>query len=377
MNPIARYCPFSLVIVTLIYSALISGCSSNLVLALSSDKENTRFFVDDREVGHGQYVTAVIDQGEVKPHKIVARRDNYCDIPDSISPPYTKPTPVEFVFSEDRACIPCPEPCKPEYGKFHALVIGNNDYKNLKKLETASNDAFEVSEVLKKDYGFSVTYLPDATKEQILTALDNIKTGKEGQPKLSESDNFLIFYAGHGQVIDTSEQDKQGYWLPVDAKEDDPKTWIANSYIVSELKKIGVRHALVVADSCYSGMIMRRDINVEYRGLDRYRLGTVEYKGRFWRLFSKRSRTALTSGGVEPVVDRGGKGNHSVFTSTLLSVLKGNVGVFDATSLFVKVRGKVITNADQTPEYGAIHLAGHDGGDFLFVKHGNEANHEN
>ena len=50
------------------------------------------------------------------------------------------------------------------------------------------------------------------------------------------------------------------------------------------------------------------------------------------------------------------------------SALRDNDGVLDASQLFSQLRPKVMVNSDQTPEYGDIHRAGHDGGDFLFVR---------
>ena len=67
------------------------------------------------------------------------------------------------------------------------------------------------------------------------------------------------------------------------------------------------------------------------------------------------------------MVDRGGKGDHSVFASALIDVLSENEAVLDATLLFSKIRRPVMLNSDQTPEYSDIRKAGHDGGDFLFV----------
>ncbi len=76
----------------------------------------------------------------------------------------------------------------------------------------------------------------------------------------------------------------------------------------------------------------------------------------------------LASGGLEPVVDRGGRDNHSVFASAFTSALKENRGVMDGTQLFSKIRRPVMLNADQTPEYSDIRKAGHEGGEFLFVR---------
>jgi hypothetical protein len=40
----------------------------------------------------------------------------------------------------------------------------------------------------------------------------------------------------------------------------------------------------------------------------------------------------------------------------------------DGTQLFNMIRRPVMLNSDQTPEYSDIRKAGHDGGDFLFVR---------
>ena len=76
----------------------------------------------------------------------------------------------------------------------------------------------------------------------------------------------------------------------------------------------------------------------------------------------------MASGGLEPVADEGGKGTHSVFASALIEALNENQGVLDATLLFSQIRRPVMVNTDQTPEYSDIRKAGHDGGDFLFVR---------
>ena len=56
-----------------------------------------------------------------------------------------------------------------------------------------------------------------------------------------------------------------------------------------------------------------------------------------------------------------------MFPRAFLTVLRESNEVLDGQQLFTAVRRPVIVNADQTPEYSDIRLAGHDGGDFLFV----------
>ena len=115
------------------------------------------------------------------------------------------------------------------------------------------------------------------------------------------------------------------------------------------------KHVMVVADSCFSGALTR-GFKIDQQ--------TPDY---LERMVKKTARTVLTSGGLEPVMDSGG-GGHSVFAQALLTLLEENTGVLDASKLFSQLRPKVMSDSNQTPEYGDIHQAGHDGGDFLFVR---------
>tara|TARA_B100000497_G_C7514682_1_gene313223 strand:+ start:114 stop:398 length:285 start_codon:yes stop_codon:yes gene_type:complete len=85
------------------------------------------------------------------------------------------------------------------------------------------------------------------------------------------------------------------------------------------------------------------------------------------KLVEKKARKVLTSGGEEPVSDTGGGGN-SIFAAIFLKILNENRGVLEGNELFTKLRKQVNVNSDQSPQYGDISKAGHDGGDFLFVR---------
>ena len=54
-----------------------------------------------------------------------------------------------------------------QFGDFHALVIGNNEYRHLRNLKTVVNDATDVAALLKRDYGYSVTLLRNASRGDI------------------------------------------------------------------------------------------------------------------------------------------------------------------------------------------------------------------
>ena len=109
--------------------------------------------------------------------------------------------------------------------------------------------------------------------------------------------------------------------------------------------------------SCYSGRLVR-EAGVKVENAD-----TPEY---YKKMSRKKSRVVITSGGLEPVED--GKGKHSPFARAFLQALNDNEGVFDGTKLFNTIRRPVMVSANQTPQYSDVRRAGHDGGDFLFVK---------
>lgn len=235
-----------------------------------------------------------------------------------------------------------------DFGGYHALVIGINDYQHITRLETAVRDAEGVAAVLRDLYGFKVTLLANATRAAIIDALDDLRD------RLGPRDNLLIYYAGHGWLDKEAEQ---GFWLPVDARPDRRTNWISNDTVRDTARALQAKHVLIVADSCFSGTLTR-GITVPPPRPE---------PGYLKRIADKKARLALSSGGLEPVADNDGVG-HSPFAKAFMDVLRDNTAVLDGTSLFGQLRRPVVVNAEQTPEYSDIRRAGHDGGDFLFVR---------
>ena len=230
-------------------------------------------------------------------------------------------------------------------GKYYGLVIGNDKYTRFPALKTAENDAVITTELLRSRYGYHVQIIKNGTRSDILKALDKLRSN------LTPQDNLLIYYAGHGFF---DQKAMQGYWLPVDAEPNTSANWISNADITERLRAIDAGHILVVADSCYYSGTLTRGVNVTMRNPDY-----------FQKMAAMRSRTVLTSGGMEPVADNDG-GQHSVFAQAFMNALEQNLGTMDGTELFTRIRRPVMLNSDQTPEYSDIRKAGHEGGDFLF-----------
>jgi hypothetical protein len=253
------------------------------------------------------------------------------------------------------------EPPKgPKFGKYHALVIGNGAYRNLPNLETARADADAVAEVLQSRYGFDVKLIRDATRYDILSALNEMRA------TLTDEDNLLIYYAGHGEL---DKVNMRGQWLPVDAERTSTANWISNVAITDILNAMNTRHVMVVSDSCYSGALTRSSL----ASLDSA-LSDEKREAWFEALASKRSRTALTSGGLAPVLDAGG-GGHSVFARAFLDVLRQNSNLLEGQRLYSELSARVTYAAsnlqfEQMPQYAPIKYSGHEAGDFFLVPRG-------
>lgn len=241
---------------------------------------------------------------------------------------------------------PTPNIPKLNFGRFHALIIGINDYESLPKLNTSLVDARAVAQLLQNEYGFKVRLLENPERSDILDAFDDLREN------LTEEDNLLVYYAGHGWQ---DKQSERGYWLPVNASSDRRSRWFSNSDLTDALKAMLAKHVMVVADSCYSGTLTRAF------------KPAMRDPAYIQRMTEKRARVVLSSGGLEPVEDSGG-GKHSVFAAQFLNALRENKTVIDGTQLFEQVRHGVVLGAQQTPQYSDIRFADHEGGDFLFVR---------
>lgn len=242
------------------------------------------------------------------------------------------------------------------FGGYHALVIGNNSYANLENLKTAVSDARAIASVLRSRYGFKAQLLVNATRRDILSALNKYRE------QLGENDNFLLYYAGHGELDRSNDR---GHWLPVDADRADSTNWISNTAITDIINAMQAKHVMVIADSCYSGSLTR-SVSTSLGG----DLSPELQEKWLEKMITLRSRTVLTSGGLQPVLDSGG-GSHSIFARTLLSTLRNNDTVLEGPVLFSKVARRVKSAANklghkQTPEYAPIQFAGDLGAPFFF-----------
>jgi uncharacterized caspase-like protein len=184
--------------------------------------------------------------------------------------------------------------------------------------------------------------------------------------KLKPEDNLLIYYAGHCEIDGKG----QGYWVPSDGAAGNSKTWISNAAISDILNAIAARHVLTVVDSCYSGTMTRAAAPT----FDAATMPADKWAGWVKTMANGRSRTALTSGGLQPVADAG-VGDHSYFARAFLNVLQDNKRLLEAQRVYSEVSASVALNSvnsalPQSPQYAPIRYAGHESGEYFFLPKG-------
>ncbi|WP_425392095.1 caspase family protein [Ekhidna sp.] len=231
--------------------------------------------------------------------------------------------------------------------KYYALIIGINDYDDpeMVDLDKPLQDAEDLANILVRDYTFdeeNITLLKNATRAQIIDELAAIRK------KVTEEDNVLIFYAGHGYYDTDSEI---GYWIPSDGRRASTSNWFRNSTLTDEISAIKSKHTLLIADACFSGSIFKT------------RKAFSDASFAINKLYELPSRKAMTSGSLSEVPDQ------SAFIKYLFKRLEGNTEKYLASEqLFSSMRIAVINNSEAMPLYGTINSAGDEGGDFIFIK---------
>jgi hypothetical protein len=137
-------------------------------------------------------------------------------------------------------------PAEPAHAeKRVALVIGNNDYKHVPKLQKAVNDARTMGDTLKQ-LGFSVMIAENQTRQafsQTLLAFDNA---------IEPGDTAFFFYAGHGFEIAG-----QNFLLPTDvpAASEGQEELVRDASILADriierLQNKKARTSILVFDAC-------------------------------------------------------------------------------------------------------------------------------
>lgn len=131
-----------------------------------------------------------------------------------------------------------------------AVIIGNENYKEVAKVPHALNDAKVFSAYCEKTLGLpqkNIKQYTDATFGTMLSAIENI----QGIAEAYKGDiNVIFYYAGHGIPNESS---NEAYLLPVDANGRNTAACYPIDKLYGELKALNARQVTVFLDACFSG----------------------------------------------------------------------------------------------------------------------------
>ena len=212
-----------------------------------------------------------------------------------------------------------------ERGEVFAAVIGISNYKNIRPLHYADDDAAAFYEYLTGDLSISENNVVklidrDATLKKIKDVLGVFLKNRAGK-----EDTVIIYFAGHGTTEpEPNIPDGDGlekYLLPFDAE---PKSLYSSAMPMDEIKnlfrRIQAERVIFIIDSCYSGAgggrsILSSSKYNERRGgpSDKYLDRLTEGRGRIILTASRANELSIEKIDLE----------HGVFTYYLLEALRG------------------------------------------------------
>jgi uncharacterized caspase-like protein len=206
-----------------------------------------------------------------------------------------------------------------------ALVIGNGHYPDATAPLTQSiNDARALSSSLRKN-GFDVDMVEDATKDDMVRAVNRLKS------RIKRDTVVMLFFGGYGV-----QAGRESYMLPVDAaiwKENDVRRQgVSIEGVLDMMKEQGAKAKLVVVDASRRNPYERR-----FRS----------YSHGLAPISASDNALILSSASPGKVVDDG-KGEHSVLVSEFLNNLNAQGS---AESVFNKTRLAIsrASEGDQVP----------------------------
>lgn len=223
-----------------------------------------------------------------------------------------------------------------------ALIIANEDYKNVTPVASALNDGETFAEYCKKTLGIpanNVMLKENVTYAEMIGAFEQLRQYTNA---MGDNVDVILYYAGHGFPDEGS---KDAYLLPVDGDGTSTATAYPLKKLYSNLSAMGADNVMVFLDACFSGATRDGGMLAEARGVA-LKPKPVSAEGNMFVLSAASDQeTAL------PYTEK----NHGLFTYFLLKKLqdsKGNVTLKELSSYVednVKKNSLSVNKKLQTP----------------------------
>jgi hypothetical protein len=242
-------------------------------------------------------------------------------------------------------------------GNFHALIIGNNNYKGESgvwhDLKTPGENAETLAGILKEKYRFEeVSLLRNATRKEIIYALEEIPS------RVQKNDSVLIYYAGHAKA-----KGSNVYWIPSDAKGNSTGSYIDTDDVRSLIDNISdsARHILLISDAPFDTSLI--DINEEPD------LKVSINKKFLPQLSANKSAQAIIMANTSFVdIDYNGSGQ-TPLSYHLNDILRNtSVDVLTFEELANRIYHELKKSQRNQLKYGVIRGTKDDAGEYMFIK---------
>jgi len=226
-----------------------------------------------------------------------------------------------------------------------ALIIGNDDYINVTKLQKAVNDARAVAATM-RTLGFQVLEKSNADRRAMDAQLNLLSK------TISAGDEVLFFFAGHGIAVKG-----RNYLLPTNIPKIKPgqersvtKEAFSEDEIIEILRERGAKVSMLIIDACRNNPFPKAGTRSVGRSV-----------GLGQRANPPRNTFVMYSAGIgEEALDRlsdEDQDPNSVFTRKLLPLLStpGLSHLQMAKQLQVEVEALALTTADQHKQFPAFY----------------------
>lgn len=236
----------------------------------------------------------------------------------------------------------------------YALLFATDKYENWGDLVNPIFDSRTISEILRRDYGFEVEVVENATQNEILK-----KIREYSQKEYKPMDQLLIFFAGHGTYDQTF---GEGFVVTTESLvNDEGKTsYLSHNRLRSIVNNIPSQHIFLTMDVCFGGTFDEQLASA--RGMDEIYKEKDQSEYISQKLLTK-TRKYLTSGGKTYVSD-GIEGQHSPFARKFIEALNsqgGSDGILTVSELYTYV--EKLSIQPRLGSFGDNQLSS----DFLFV----------
>ena len=241
------------------------------------------------------------------------------------------------------------------YDKSYALLIGVSDYTGgWRPLPGVKDDVRAVKDALVR-HGFLVSEIPSPTRAEFDRSVRDFVAEHGQRP----NDRLLVYFAGHGHTLKTSDERDLGYLVPADAPNPErdrggfKRVAISMAEIEMIAEQIEAKHVLFVFDACFAGSVFEVT-----RGVPDH----ISEKA------ARPVRQFITSGSADQEVP-----DRSEFRRQFVDALDGKAEVGEGGYLTGSQLGeflnKQVTNYSrraQTPQWGKIMNGKLNKGDFVF-----------